>query len=217
MEKANFMNSNKSIKKIDSDDAWENLKNYKGVFFGGDSETLYYEAGAHFQFNDLCRRLNYFLLHSTPMVNDTNKQFKTRENDNTCILNPVIKESIQSRNKKIVAGSNSLITAQYTRNIQFAQTNVIAKHLIQNNYINTEQTNNGFQNNINMPITNYKNNKKLSKQVKLYSKLIELNKKEEVKNTVFSNHNLDINKASEKNKKKKIFFLMNDNPFNKDK
>jgi len=32
---------------------------YKGVFYNDNSEHKYYENGAHFQYYDLCKRLNY--------------------------------------------------------------------------------------------------------------------------------------------------------------
>jgi len=33
------------------------MNNYKGEYFGDDTEQKYYEGGAHFQFKDLCNRL----------------------------------------------------------------------------------------------------------------------------------------------------------------
>lgn len=53
--------SDKLIKNDDPEDAfceYNQAKDYKGVFFGDDSEKKFYEAGAHFSYKDLYRRLH---------------------------------------------------------------------------------------------------------------------------------------------------------------
>ena len=35
----------------------QDVLNYKGIFFKEDTEQRYYEGGAHFQYKDICRRL----------------------------------------------------------------------------------------------------------------------------------------------------------------
>ena len=68
----------------DSEDAMvedENAGNYKGVFFGDDTEQKYYEHGAHFDFKDLCKRLEFKLRSLSPSR-------KGSQNDNlNCNLN----------------------------------------------------------------------------------------------------------------------------------
>ncbi len=39
---------------------------YKGIFYGDNSEQRYYENGAHFQYKDLYRRLEKLLTILTP-------------------------------------------------------------------------------------------------------------------------------------------------------
>jgi hypothetical protein len=57
---AKLILSNKIEANQDSEDAMaddDQLNNYKGVFFGEDTEQKYYEAGAHFSYKILCRLL----------------------------------------------------------------------------------------------------------------------------------------------------------------
>lgn len=42
------------------------LNNYKGIYFGGDNEQTYFEAGAHFRYKDLCAKLEKLVLSLTP-------------------------------------------------------------------------------------------------------------------------------------------------------
>ena len=57
--KARFLLKSDVANRQDEDDAIaeNNINNYKGVFYGGDTEQRYYEGGAHFQYKDLVRRL----------------------------------------------------------------------------------------------------------------------------------------------------------------
>ena len=53
----------------DSEDAMvedQNAGDYKGVFYEDDTEQRYYEHGAHFQFKDLCRRLENVIKTLSP-------------------------------------------------------------------------------------------------------------------------------------------------------
>ena len=52
--------ADKILKTNNPEDAFcdhNKAKDYKGVFFGDDSEKRYYEGGAHFAYKDLCKRL----------------------------------------------------------------------------------------------------------------------------------------------------------------
>jgi hypothetical protein len=52
--------ADKLIKTDDPEDAFcdhNNAKEYKGIFYGEDTEKRYYESGAHFSYRDLYRRL----------------------------------------------------------------------------------------------------------------------------------------------------------------
>lgn len=42
------------------------LNNYKGIYFGGDNEQTYFEAGAHFKYKDLCAKLEKLVMSLTP-------------------------------------------------------------------------------------------------------------------------------------------------------
>ena len=53
----------------DSEDAIADdnqVDNYKGVFFGEDTEQKYYEAGAHFSFKELCKILEVVIKNLSP-------------------------------------------------------------------------------------------------------------------------------------------------------
>jgi hypothetical protein len=53
----------------DSEDAMaddDQVDNYKGVFFGEDTEQKYYESGAHFPFKGLCRILESIVRTLSP-------------------------------------------------------------------------------------------------------------------------------------------------------
>ena len=41
---------------------------YKGVFYGDNTEQKYYENGAHFQYKDLCKKLEKLLRTRTPTL-----------------------------------------------------------------------------------------------------------------------------------------------------
>lgn len=53
----------------DSEDAMaedDQVENYKGVFFGEETEQKYYEAGAHFSFKGLCKILESIIRTLSP-------------------------------------------------------------------------------------------------------------------------------------------------------
>ncbi len=59
----------KKIKlKVDSsdDDESENLNNFKGIYFNDNQEQKFYEAGAHFQYRELCYRLEKVVMTISP-------------------------------------------------------------------------------------------------------------------------------------------------------
>lgn len=69
MAKAKFVMNEELKKNQDSEDAIaddDNALNYKGVFYNDDAEQKYYEAGAHFPFKELCRRLEKVLRTLSP-------------------------------------------------------------------------------------------------------------------------------------------------------
>ena len=47
-------------------EANNDLNNYKGIYFGGDTEQQYFDAGAHFRYKDLCSKLEKIVLSLTP-------------------------------------------------------------------------------------------------------------------------------------------------------
>ena len=56
------------------------LNNFKGIYFGGDNEQTYFEAGAHFRYKDLCGKLEKIVLSLTP-----DRRGKTMYDDHTYI------------------------------------------------------------------------------------------------------------------------------------
>jgi len=68
----------------------ENANNYKGVFYNDDNEHKFYEFGAHFQYEDLCNRLEYLRIafsseknnYETPKDSNTNNNHKNNWNSN---------------------------------------------------------------------------------------------------------------------------------------
>lgn len=227
MAKSNFIYSNKILKNRDSEEviANENPINYKGIFYGDDTEQMYYEGGAHFQYKDICKRLNNVLLVINQTNKEDNKQSITRKNVDSNDVNTQIKESSQSRNKNPIAGSNTLKTAQFTRNIQLAQTNGIAKPSMLNNHLYTNQTNNGGENNLIPGLTKYRNEKLFTKQIEFHSKLPETknNEEKEEKNLLLNNlkfknsqDNFEIkSSAPSKTKVANNYFFMKIDPINK--
>lgn len=43
-----------------------NLNNFKGIYFGGKNDQIYFEAGAHFRYKDLCIKLEKLALSLSP-------------------------------------------------------------------------------------------------------------------------------------------------------
>jgi hypothetical protein len=54
-----LVNNNLAVNQDEEDGIADNneVLNYKGIFYKEDTEQRYFEGGAHFQFKDLCRRL----------------------------------------------------------------------------------------------------------------------------------------------------------------
>ena len=66
---AKLLLSNNIEANQDSEDAMtdeDHAENYKGVFFGEDTEQKYYEAGAHFPFKGLCKILESIIKTLSP-------------------------------------------------------------------------------------------------------------------------------------------------------
>ena len=69
MAKSKLLVSNKVDVNQDSDDAMADdnqVGNYKGVFYGDETEQRYYEGGAHFPYKEMCRILNKVLNNLSP-------------------------------------------------------------------------------------------------------------------------------------------------------
>lgn len=52
--------------KEDSADSKELGDDYKGIYFNDDNEQQYFEGGAHFQYKDLCYRLEKIVVTLSP-------------------------------------------------------------------------------------------------------------------------------------------------------
>ena len=71
----------------------QDVLNYKGIFFKEETEQRYFEGGAHFQYKDLCRRLEkLFYTFSTDRRGETLYFNDKRESEqekigNNCIYN----------------------------------------------------------------------------------------------------------------------------------
>ena len=57
---ATYKNDKLNDYQVTDDDCCEHImaKDYKGVFYGDNSEKKYFEWGAHFSYKDLHKRLN---------------------------------------------------------------------------------------------------------------------------------------------------------------
>lgn len=58
--------SNQENEETESEDHFcpkENANDYKGIFYGDSNEHKFFEFGSHFQYDDLCRRLEYLKSH----------------------------------------------------------------------------------------------------------------------------------------------------------
>jgi hypothetical protein len=178
MAKANFILSHKIVRNDDPEDAMaeDNPLQYKGVFYGNDSDQKYYQGGAHFDYKDLCRRLNNFIESTTLLRNEVNN-----ENGNTKADNNLIKDKANSRNRNIIiANSNTMKTAAVIKTSQVAQGNGNLKSVVMN-YKKPTINNSGAEANFNPGMINYKNKNLFAKQVEYYSKIVESKKKSDDK------------------------------------
>lgn len=69
-----LVSNNLAVNQQEDDEFKENqdVINYKGVFYNEDTVNHYYEGGAHFQFKNLCRRLEkLFFAISSDRKGDT--------------------------------------------------------------------------------------------------------------------------------------------------
>jgi hypothetical protein len=70
-------------------DSEGNLENYKGIYFNDDKDEEFYEFGAHFKYNELCKRLENLILSLPPerrgkyVYNDSENNSKSKT-----LLNP---------------------------------------------------------------------------------------------------------------------------------
>ena len=78
---------NKLNDEQDSEDAMmqDNNAEYKGVFYNDNTEQKYYEHGAHFQFKDLCKRLDIILKQLSPSRRGTQQDNASRSRINLTI------------------------------------------------------------------------------------------------------------------------------------
>ena len=212
---AKFQLSNKIAKNHDPDDALldENVANYKGVFFGDDTEQKYYESGAHFGFKDLCKRLEKLLLILSPRNKIESPIITSNIKENGIINN--IKQNDASRNKNLFAGTNTLKTVNFTKVTKSDQSKNLTKPSLMNNhlYSSNSNLNNGGETNFNPGLTNYRNENIFNKPIDYVSKLGIQKKKEEEKNKSdknsllssinirSSNEKFDINKTIYNNNK----------------
>lgn len=183
MAKANFVFTKKNNKNDDPDAMVtnQNAHNYKGFFYGDNTEQIYYQGGAHFEYNDLCTRLNNIL----QIQNAKEKEFiqKTKEIAFSSSNNHQPKQTNLSRNKQIIAGSNTL------KSVHSTKTNFIGKSTLLNNpYLS--KIINGADTIFNQGLNNHKSDNYLVKQVENYSKLEELKKNIDEMNIVKSSINL---------------------------
>jgi hypothetical protein len=178
----------------------ENLNEYKGVFFGDDTEQIFYERGAHFKYSDLCNKLkNLLILYAN---NDEKNKDLTFEKSNSLIRNCVNNEKIQSRNNKIVPGQNTLINdklthiSTQTNEISFQNNNIKNKEIIRaksNNKLEQE-LDNMFINRINFFST-------FNESKKIEEKYSNLNKKKINGKENMSKNHLSPNLAKQNNNK----------------
>ncbi len=70
------------------------LNNYKGMFFQDDPGRKYQDTqtGAHFEFRDMCRRLNH-LRRQLPATQDSSRPENVRDDTEDCIQKRKINES----------------------------------------------------------------------------------------------------------------------------
>ncbi len=183
MAKANFVLSKKVVKNDDPDGmvSNQNAHNYKGFFFGDTSEQKYYQGGAHFEYNDLCTRLNNIL--QIQSSKEKEQMLKTKEIGFSTSNYHQPKQLNLSRNKQIIAGSNTL------KSINSTKTNLLAKSTLLNNVMLSKVIN-GADHIFNPGLSYQKSEIHLVKQIENNSKMAELKKKDEEYNLVKSSINL---------------------------
>ena len=207
---ANFVLSNEIARNEDPEDAMvdDNALNYKGFFFGENTEQKHFLGGAHFDYSDLCSRLKELLpvtdiskkalpADMVPFRENGISQIKPQENKvlvNDCNL----KNKLQSRNKNVIINSNTMKTFQLSRNTHneiqnhngLAAKPSIIKSFFQNNNVNvgnSHKITNGAENYLNSGMTKYKNEKLFEKQNDIFAKISHHKKTEnEITNNTFS-------------------------------
>ena len=95
-----MLKKQKTNVKIQIDDNKEknDLNNYKGQFYKEGSETKFFEAGAHFEFKDLCKRLESLNLNS---FSETLNNF-IYEEDNPIAMNCLnLKENFMKKKEAV--------------------------------------------------------------------------------------------------------------------
>lgn len=200
MAKANFVPSKKTIKDDDLDGlvSNQNAHNYKGFFYGDNSEQKFYEGGAHFDYNDLCTRLyNIIQIQS---ADEKEQLLKTKDLGFPIGNNNQPKQLNMSRNKQIIACSNTL------KSINSTKTNMLTKSYLLNNSKFSKIFNGADPNNY-LGLSNQKYEHQTFKQGESNYKLTELQKKDEdnymVKSSInmkTTNDNLELKKTLLNNK-----------------
>jgi len=182
MAKANFVLSKKVIKNDDPDGmvSNQNAHNYKGFFYGDTSEQKYYQGGAHFDYNDICTRLNNII--QIQSAKEKEQMLKTKEIGLSTNNYHQPKQLNLSRNKQIIAGSNTL------KSINSTKTNLLAKSSLLNNVMFSKVIN-GADSIFNPGMSYQKSENHLVKQIE-NKKLADLKKKDEENNLVKSSINL---------------------------
>ena len=205
MAKNNFKLPNMLPNNQDHDDeiADDNVANYKGVFFGDETEQIYYEFGAHFEFKDLCKRLEKLTLILSHRNDTENKITASKLKENGNINN--IKQNDASRNKNVIAGKNTLKTANFTKIANLDQSKNVTKSSLLNNHLyrSNSNLNNGGETKFNLIVTNsnFKNENIFNKPLDNSSKLgLQRRKQEEQKKSDKSSLLSSINKQTSKEK-----------------
>jgi len=196
MAKANFVLSKKNLNNNDTDAmvANQNALNYKGVFYGDDTEQKYFEGGAHFEYHDLCKRLNNIIMLQTAEekeMENTQKKLQSKENgllNNNS--NNLLKESQVSRNKNIISNSNTLKTINPTKINLYPQMSSTVKSNLIKDQVSSNKVVNGADPTFHQGMNNYKTENPFVKLTDNYSKLAVIKKKEDDKSLVKSSMNV---------------------------
>lgn len=172
MALANFLLSEELPRNDDSEDAVaeDDAHNYKGVFFGNHTEQQFYQAGAHFDYKDICRRLN--LLISSGQREEGSLVGENGSNVGIIRTLEINLKDNASRNKKLATKSNTIKVANVVSNTislkPLKPNNPFAKQTITSNNIK-----NGADQMFNQGMTYYKNENLFAKQVEYYSKIVD--------------------------------------------